>query len=101
MTDIATSPTTEPQSKHADVPAWKELLEEVESVSETFSNAVEELAGVLDRFEWEDDAPEDVREAADDASTEVYSIAASVERKLKNLRAAVASSDKHDDSTTD
>jgi predicted nucleic acid-binding Zn-ribbon protein len=95
MTDTATQAVaqvtpTEPRSA-ADVPAWRELLEEVEYAADRLSNVVEELTEALDRFEGEDDVPDEVREAANDASTEVYSIVADVERKVRALRAAVDS----------
>jgi hypothetical protein len=82
---------TEPQRDvpHADVPAWKDLADDVEDAASSFSEAVEELTELLDRFEWEDDVPEDVQEAADDVSTAVYGIAAG----LKDFRAAVDNAD--------
>jgi hypothetical protein len=98
MTDTATQAavqvtSTEPQSATGDVPAWRELLEVVECAADRFSSAVDELTDALNQFEWEDDVPDDVREAADDASTEVYSIVADVERKLRALRVAVEDAD--------
>jgi hypothetical protein len=96
MTDTATQvvvqvTTNEPQSDAGDVPAWRELLEEVEWAADHLSNVVEELTDALGRFEWEDDVPDEVREAADDARIEAFSVSADVERKLRALRVAVDS----------
>jgi hypothetical protein len=104
MTNTATGTTTqaapaEPQNEavHDDVSAWKALVDEVECLADTFSNAAEELAERLDSFAWEDDVPEAVQDAADDASTVVYEAAADFGRRLNALRSAVADVD--DDAT--
>jgi hypothetical protein len=96
MTDTATQAitqvtSTEPQSDvaHADVPTWKELADDVEYAAGPFSDAVEKLTELLDQFNWEDDVPEGVQEAAEAAGLAVYEAAADVERRLRKLNEAV------------
>ena len=96
MTDTTTQaavqvPSAEPQSDaaHTDASAWKELADNVESAVDPFSEAAEKLIELLDQLGWEDDVPEAVQEAANDASLAVYEAAADVEKRLRNLREAV------------
>jgi hypothetical protein len=87
---IVQASTGESRSVTADVPEWKELLDDVEAAADLLSSAVDDLTAALDRIEWDGDAPEDVRDAAEDASTEAYTASADVEHRLRALRAAVA-----------
>jgi hypothetical protein len=100
MTNTATQAvvqvtSTEPQSDvaHPDVLAWKELADGVEDAAGPFSDAVEELTELLDQFDWEEDVPEEVKEAAEATCLAVYQATADVERRLRKLHETVTDAD--------
>jgi hypothetical protein len=88
--------TSSDQTLVADDPAWKGLADDVESEVDRFLGATEDLTQLLDQFEWEDDVPDEVQEAASDASLAVYAAAADVQRRLREFRAAVDGAEDQD-----
>jgi hypothetical protein len=97
MTDTATQTVvqaTKPQSD--DVPAWKELIVDVEIYAGSFWREAEELVERLDRFEWEDDVPEEVQEAATEASLAIWAGLMDAQRRLSELYWAVNAADHAD-----
>lgn len=106
MTDTSTRPThlaAEPRDRAVrdDIPAWKHLADDIEEAESSFSSAVQDLTDLLDRFEWQDDVPEGVAEAAEDLGLAVYGAAADVDRRLDRLREAVASAVSGGDETNE
>jgi hypothetical protein len=98
MTDTTTqavvqATSIEARSPAKDVPAWKELADDVESAAGPFLDAAQELTELLDRFDWEDDVPDEVQEAVSDVGSAVWEATYDVERRLRKFRAAVASAD--------
>jgi hypothetical protein len=81
------------QTPVADDPAWKGLADDVEDAVDPLLEAAEKLTELFDRFEWEDDVPDEVQEAADDATIAIYAAVADVQRWLRKFRAAVEAAD--------
>jgi hypothetical protein len=68
-------------------PSWRELVDSVDGAAALFLGASEDLSESVERFSWGgEDAPEAVKEAAEDASLAVYAAITEIERQLDALR---------------